>query len=333
MIDMDTLVFRQRADPNQFETRRAANSGYPHRKQQEDPNQFQKKLDPDAWELVEESNEGRFLEVNGKRAVELGLADANQEDRDGLKDAFDLEVDFVVYRKTATDVAVAWLNFPLITGLLFVIGLIALYLEFLSPGIGIGGLIGGLCFTLFFWSHFLGGTAGWLEVILFLAGLVFLAMEMFVIPGFGIAGISGLMLMAASILMASQDFVIPKTVYQTQTLQSNLMVLVGSGAGFLAGAFLLSRYLGKVPIFSNLMLAPPSASPPADEPVKKGAPSSHPVVSVGDWGRAESVLRPAGKVRFGDQTVDVVADGSFIQPDEQVKVVEISGNRILVVKA
>ncbi|MEE2639447.1 MAG: NfeD family protein [Planctomycetota bacterium] len=57
------------------------------------------------------------------------------------------------------------------------------------------------------------------------------------------------------------------------------------------------------------------------------------MVSVGDWGRAESVLRPAGKVRFGDQTVDVVADGSFIQPDEQVKVVEISGNRILVVKA
>jgi len=81
------------------------------------------------------------------------------------------------------DAAVTILNLPLITGLLFVIGLVALYVEFSAPGIGMGGLIAGLCFAIFFWSRFLGGTAGWLEVILFLAGVAFLAVELFVLPG------------------------------------------------------------------------------------------------------------------------------------------------------
>lgn len=69
----------------------------------------------------------------------------------------------------------------------------------------------GLCFTLFFWSRFLGGTAGWLEVILVLAGAAFLALELFVLPGFGIAGILGLLLMTAGIVMASQNHLIPQS--------------------------------------------------------------------------------------------------------------------------
>lgn len=335
MIDMDTLVFQRKDNPKVFETRRAKNSGYPHRKSQQDPNQFQQKLDPKEWVLIEESNEGRFLEVNGERAVELGLANGNADTRQELAERYGLENGFTVYKKTATDVAVFWLNLPLITLLLFVIGLIALYLEFSAPGIGVGALVSGLCFTLFFWSHFLGGTAGWLEVLLFLAGLAFLLMELFVIPGFGVAGISGIALMVAGILMAGQDFVIPNSESQMKTLQSNLAVLVGSGALFLVAAFVLAKYMGKFPVVSSLMLTPPSLdndSPEIDNK-EKGVPHSHPVVSVGDWGVTESVLRPAGKARFGDRTVDVVADGSFIEPNQQVKVIEISGNRVLVVKA
>ena len=81
--------------------------------------------------------------------------------------------------------------------------------RFATLRLGIGGLLSGLCFALFFWSRFLGGTAGWLEVILFLAGVIFVAMEFFVIPGFGLAGLSGLALVIASVLMASQHFILP----------------------------------------------------------------------------------------------------------------------------
>lgn len=336
MIDMDTIVFQNRNDRTKFETRRAVNSGYPNRQTQARVDEriaIKKKLDEKEWELVSESDEGRFLTVNGPRAVELGLAERIASDRTELKELFGLNNEFKIYKETATDVAIHWLNHPLVTALLFIIGGIAIYLEFTAPGIGVGALIAGLCFALFFWSHFLGGTAGWLEVILFICGIAFLAMELFVIPGFGVAGIAGVVLMGVSVLMASQNFIIPQNPFQTATLQTNLLVMAGSGIAFLAGAFFLGKYMGYLPVVSSLMLAPPSSpSVEASKDPEKGVTAAHPIVAVGDWGVAESILRPAGKARFGERTVDVVADGSYIEADKQVKVVEISGNRVLVVR-
>ena len=150
---------------------------------------------PDVWDKgppVLESRAGSFLEVNGDRAVELHLAAATAASLADLEQRYPLTTPpLIMLRRTALDTAVDVLNLPLVTGLLFVIGAIALYVELSAPGIGIGGLISGLCFTLFFWSRFLGGTAGWLEVILVLAGVAFLAVELFVIPGFGVAGVTG----------------------------------------------------------------------------------------------------------------------------------------------
>ena len=148
-------------------------------------------------------------------------------------------------------------------------------------------------------------------------------MELFVIPGFGVAGIAGIVLMGVSVLMASQNFIIPQNPFQTAELQTNLLVMAGSGIAFLAGAFFLGKYMGYLPVVSSLMLAPPSSSTvEASKAPEKGVTAAHPIVAVGDWGVAESILRPAGKARFGERTVDVVADGSYIEADKQVKVVE-----------
>ena len=89
------------------------------------------------------------------------------------------------------DTAIDILNSGWITGLLLVAGLIGLYIEFTAPGTGIGGLTAAICFALLFWSHFLGGTAGWLEVVLFLLGITFVAVELFLLPGTMVAGITG----------------------------------------------------------------------------------------------------------------------------------------------
>ena len=112
MIDMDTIVFQNRNDRTKFETRRAVNSGYPNRQGQARVDErvaIKKKLDEKEWELVSESDEGRFLEVNGPRAVELGLADRIASDRSELKELFGLNNEFKIYKETATDVAIHWL--------------------------------------------------------------------------------------------------------------------------------------------------------------------------------------------------------------------------------
>ncbi|MDI9444390.1 MAG: NfeD family protein [Planctomycetota bacterium] len=285
--------------------------------------------DGDDWEKgkpVEESLGGNFLEVNGARAVELGLADGNADSREDLCEQLGVAGQPRVLQWTAVDTVVLVLNWPIVTGLLFIIGLVALYFEMSSPGLGMGILIAGLCFALFFWSRFLGGTADWLEIVLFLAGLGFLALELFVLPGFGIAGLSGMLLLGASLILASQDFVIPHTGQQLATLLSTLSVLTASLLIFFLLATLMSRYFGSMPILSRLMLQPPAA---ATEPESRAADEP----ALGDLGVADSALRPAGRARFGHRMLDVMTDGEFIDRGCRVQIVRISGRRVFVAPA
>ena len=285
----------------------------------------------DNWRLVPESKKG-FLTVNGVRAKELQLATAFATDRESVAKeiGFDLSTTRVL-KPTATDTIVYYLNHPVGAGLLIVIGLIAFFSEISAPGIGVGGLIAGLCAMLFFWSRFLGGTSTWLEIVLFTAGIIFLLMELFVIPGWGISGIMGLLLTVSSVFLASQDFVVPTNERQWNQFLTSVLMLLCSGAIFVIGAAFIVQYLGYIPIFSQLMLSPPDH----DEYNGKTMPDKpgrvqHPDISVGDWGHSESLLRPAGRAIFNRRSFDVVSDGEFIEPGQQVKVIDIQGNRITV---
>lgn len=293
--------------------------------------------DPQVWEKgrpVLESREKHFLEVNGRRAIELGLAEGNVRDRAELVDELDVIEPPVVLQPTAVDTAVFFLNLPLVTGLLFVIGLVALYIELAAPGISIGGLIAVLCFALFFWSRFLGGTAEILEVVLFLAGVLFLAVEVFVFPGFGVSGLTGLLLISAGLVMASQDFIVPQTPRQVESLLVSMLVLASSALIFLVAASVLTRYFGAIPVFNRMILKPM----PDDRSSVGGSTAgkidareaADAAFRIGDQGLTVTALRPAGKARFGDETLDVLTDGSFVRSGIPVRIDDIQGSRILV---
>jgi membrane-bound serine protease (ClpP class) len=287
-------------------------------------------------ETLAESGDGRFLELSGKRVKELGLASANIDRRDKLTEYFHLESPPLVLKPNAVDTTVFWLNHWLVTGLLLVVGLVALMYELSAPGVGIGGLTAGLCFVLFFWSRFLGGTSGWLEVVLFAAGVVFLAMELFVIPGFGITGITGICLMLAGIVLASQEFALPTNNAELGITVSSTLTALISGMVCVAICALMVRHMGSIPVLNRLMLKPPQ---PAMETVTAHGKEKTPlldtetIVAVGDWGTAATLLRPGGKGQFGDRVVDVVSDSGFLQPGTQIRVIDMRGSRIVVEQA
>lgn len=290
----------------------------------------------DKGAMLQESRKGLFLEVNGAKALEIGLVEGNANDRVELAEYFQLAKEPVVMETSWVDTTIMILNFPVVTGLLFVIGLIALYVELSAPGISVGGLVAGLCFVLFFWSRFLGGTSGWLEILLFLCGVIFLCVELFVIPGFGVAGITGILLMVVSLIMASQDFK-PMDGLSMGSVSTSLLTVVGAAGMSVVGMFALSKYYGSIPILNRLTLPPPTAADVQETLVdeKTGKPlatvsAGGLQVQVGDWGMAESPLRPAGKVMFGDEYVDVVTDGTFVDKGKQVRVLQVNGNRIVV---
>ena len=288
----------------------------------------------DDWEkgpLVIESSDEQFLTVTGKRGIELGLTSHVADSVDELKEIYQIKGPIVIKQWETIDTVVGILNIPFVTGLILFIGLICLYVEFSVPGIGVGGLMALLCFAIFFWSKFLGGTSEWLEVLLFFAGVIFLLVELFVIPGFGIAGLTGVLLMLASIILASHDFALPRTAEQQSQFLQTLLIIAASGAVFVLSALFLSRHLNRLPMFSKITLVPPepalaTGSIAADESLN----STSALLNIGQEGICQTALRPSGKAMFNNQRYDVVADGDFIDPNTPIRVMAIKGNRIVV---
>ena len=295
---------------------------------------------PDDWEKIQpvlESREDHFLEVSGSRAVELNLSDGTEESREALATRYGLKEQLIVIEPSGVDTAVYVLNHPFITGFLVVAGLIALYVEFSAPGISIGGLLAGLCFSLFFWSRFLGGTADWLEVVLFVAGVAFLLVELFVFPGFGVAGLTGILLMFASVILASHTFIIPNTTTELAAFGNTLLVVLISMSVVTVAVIMLTWMFGEVPVLGRLALRQPSVQSAVEDthtelpPVASQQHASDLLaISVGDEGIADSPLRPAGIARFDNQFIDVVTEGTFVEAGERVRVLSISGNRVVV---
>jgi membrane-bound serine protease (ClpP class) len=291
---------------------------------------------------VPEAGNDKLLTVKGRRAHELHIAEVPVRDFGDLQTRLGIphDVKVAVSARTWIDTMIFVLNTGWATVLLFVLGLISIYFELHFPS-GLFGIFACVCFGLFFWSRFLGGTAGWLEVVLFLLGAGCLAIEIFVVPGFGVFGVSGVILCVFSLILATQTFVVPATAGDMRELARSLATLGSAVVGVVVLAALFSRYLPSIPLFNAMILNPPGtdgAHP--DEPKLRpdlagAAAVVNPVLErdrslVGRQGIAMTVLRPAGRAQIGDDFVDVVSEGPFISAGRKIEVLSVSGNRVVV---
>ena len=287
--------------------------------------------DPAVWDRQAPiSNKDEPLELTGEQAKEMGLAWHTVESFDELKQMYGLADDPRLVEPSWADTLVDALAHPAVAMLLLVIGGAALYTELQMPGIGIGGFVASVAFLLFFWSKFLYGTAEWLEVLLFLAGICCLLLEVFVIPGFGIFGLGGGLMVIVSLVLASQTFVLPYTSAELTELRNSMLVVAGAGVGILGTTALLRRYFRHMPVLNHLLLKPPETGRWSDEggsAPEAGADWKH---LEGQTGTTTTQLTPSGKARIDGQLVDVLADGEVIERGTRVVVVEVHGNRIVV---
>jgi membrane-bound serine protease (ClpP class) len=209
--------------------------------------------------------------------------------------------------------------------LLLFVGFIALSAEASAPGLSVPGFIAMTCFALFFWMKFLAGTAEWLELIAFTLGLACIGIEIFVLPGVGIFGIGGVLLMILSIVLMSQTFVLPQNSFQYQTLNRGIWTALAALLGLIAGVVAMRFMLPRVPLFSGLMMEPADDS--RINEAEKLADYSN---LLGCTGVTTTPLRPAGKIRVNEQLLQVVSDGSIIAKGQSVTVTEVNGTRVVV---
>jgi len=286
-------------------------------------------VDPTSWIKVErETAPNEQYKVDAVRAKQVGIARDVVDDFEGLKGLYHLEGRLDPIKPNwAYELINALAAQELAWALLF-IGGFALMSELMSPGVGIPGFVAGICFLLFFWSQFLHGTAGWLEIVLFVGGITFLALEIFVIPGFGIFGLGGGAMMIVSLVLATQTFVWPRNDYQFGQVPFSIFPVVAMGAGVVAALVLMRHFLPKAPVVSQVVLSPPEGEDLEELSRRESLVDlAH---LVGKRGRATTQLTPSGKARFGDELIDVISDGDVIRRGMDVYVVEVQGNRVIV---
>jgi membrane-bound serine protease (ClpP class) len=271
---------------------------------------------------------GEPLRLTTNRAHDLGIASNVVPSFDDLKRLYGITSDIPVAQPNWALELVEALSSPALAVLLLVIGFVGIYIELHAPGIGAGGFVALLAFTLFFWSNFLHGTAGWLEVLLFLGGLFCLALELLVIPGFGIFGLGGGVMILASLVLASQTFVLPRTESQMAALRHSLTIVASAMVIVVAAGIALRRYLPKAPVFRTVLLSPMAEEDLADLNYRESlADFTH---LVGQQGVATTNLMPSGKADFDGELIDVIADGMPIDRGTPIVVVKTRGNRVLV---
>lgn len=211
---------------------------------------------------------------------------------------------------------------PLIAYPLVVVGIACLVLEAKAPGLFVPFVIATTCFVLLF-AHS-GGPLVYLGVGLFLLGLALLGVEIFLIPGFGATGVSGILLVLAGLVLAGLDKA-PESAGDWADVAGRFLgyCLATVGAG--VGAFILSEHLPHMPFANRLILTPPGEDPEAE-----AEPPSPAEALLGQVGTTTSQLGLAGTARFGGRRVGVVADGELVPAGTPVRVVEVEGTRIVV---
>lgn len=269
---------------------------------------------------------GEVLQLDSDTAAALGIATHVVDNLEELNQIYG-------FPASPSEVEATWsleladaLASPGITVLLLVIAFAGIYFELHTPGLGIGGFVAAVALLLFFWSKALHGTVEWLEVLLFVGGLVSILLEIFVLPGVGIFGLGGALMVVAALVLAGQRSLVPKSAEEFAELQTSLAVVASAGVLMVVVSLVLRRYLPKIPILNDMMLAGPQGEALAELNYRESlAEYSH---LVGQQGMTTTPLMPSGRAEIDGELIDVIAAGEVIERGVAVEVVSAKGSRV-----
>ncbi len=230
--------------------------------------------------------------------------------------------DIVTVELNWAEQLVRFITSPTISGMLMTFGFLGLFFEFRTPGFGVFGTISIVCLGLFFWGHVLVRLAGWEELLLFVAGLILLAIEIFVIPGFGVVGITGIVAIVASLTLATMGqwelITIPDI---SGALTRITLALVFS----IIVTIVLARYLPRTSFGKHLIL---TDSQEHEDGYIAQFQDQSPLLGL--TGTTLTPIHPSGTMEIRDKRYDVVSEGEFIDKHATVKVIDVEGVRIVV---
>lgn len=230
------------------------------------------------------------------------------------------------YNPTAFDYIKDFLTNGIVQSILIMIIVGGIYVEMKTPGIGLPIAIAITAALLYFTPLYMDGYAQNWEIVIFVLGLILIAFEIFVIPGFGVAGISGIIMVAGGLFLSlvgnvDLDF---DGVSNDQVLKSMITVIVGIFMSFMLIIFLISRIGKEGSVLRNIALT-------SDQEGFISVPEEQKQF-IGQTAIAATVLRPSGKVILKGNYYDAVANRGFIDQGKTVKVIKYENSQLYVVQ-
>ncbi len=297
-----------------------------------DPAIAEAMVDPSLY-IENISDTGKIVAFTASEAIENGYCEAILESVQEVINYTGIENHEVYeYKPTSLEKFIGFLISPAIHGILIMLIVGGIYFELQSPGIGFPLAAAVFAAILYFAPLYLEGLAENWEMVIFVVGLILIILEIFVIPGFGIAGISGVILAFTGLVLSMVDNIIFEFEFHAIealgiVLKSFMIVAISI---FLA--FILSLYLSQKVLTSNTFSWIVLNSTQKKDEGYFGFDSKQKDV-IGQTGIALTNLRPSGKVEIDDEMYDAKSEIGFIERGQNVKVIKYSSGQIYVVKA
>ena len=267
------------------------------------------------------TDSGKLVTLTTAEALQLKVADFRAGSIAAILDSIGLKgAEIRTVNVNWAENFVRLLTNPVVASLLLSVGLLGILVEIRTPGFGIPGLAGLTSLALYLGGHWIVRLAGWEEILLVAIGFVLIIVEVFVIPGFGVAGVAGIAALFGGLTL---------TLVGDGASAQVMAGAVGRVTVSLVGAFVLAlvamRFMTRSPVGRKLVLESEldagdgwESTPEADHHLR------------GAVGRTHTALRPAGIADIAGARVDVVSDGEMIESGTDVIVTRVDGNRVVV---
>ncbi len=280
----------------------------------------------DRIEIDGVTEEGKIITFTTSEAIKNGYSEGEVNSIQDIltKNGID-NYEIIEYELSGTEKVISFFLNPFVSGLLILVITAGIFFELQTPGVGFPLAAAGIALILYLVPYYLNGLAANWEIAVFFVGFALIALEVFVIPGFGVAGISGIICIVGSLIFMmlgndnfNFDFVDPGEITTAATVV---------GVGILSSIvllFVLGYRLTKSNMFKRVALVT------TQEKDDGYVATSYSEDLVGKTGIATTILRPSGRIEINDEIYDAYTRGEYVEQGENVKVISQEGTSLKV---
>lgn len=292
-----------------------------------DPNIAEAMVDP-SIKIKGVIDSGKVLTFTASEAMKNGYCEGIANNTEGVLTLAGIsDYEIVEQELTALDKIIGFLINPVVSGILIMVIVGGIYFELQAPGLGLASIIAVVAALLYFAPLYIEGLAAHWEILVFIIGIILIIVEIFAIPGFGVIGITGIVLIIASLTLAmigniGFDF---RPVDPNKLVSSLSIVIISLFFSIIGSYFLTKRLFTRNRIFGSLALETVQSK-------EDGYTASdlHYREMVGKKGTAHSILRPVGKVMIDGEIFDATAITGYIEKGDVIEVVRYETTQLFV---